>query len=235
MLIALCDDEVSQLDLLEGYIRDCLSSEPEIHRFQKGTDLINSCLDGKRYDIVFLDIMMGETNGMDVAKQLNEIDRRAVVIFLTNLMDYALDGYEVNAFRYLIKPLTKEVFKSVFPKAVRETLLRKTSFYSIALKDGSIIKLDLDKILYLESFGRDITAHLVDRKIVYTCNISTAEENLQSRGFIRIHKSYIANLKYITQITRNTVILKGDITLPLSRKRQKFVFDVFTLYLSAII
>jgi len=203
----------------------------EIGRFQNGQQLLDEYNSGTRYDIIFLDILLGQNNGMDIARQLSVIDKKAVIIFLTNIIDYAPEGYEVNAFRYIIKPLSMENFETVFTQALQEASLRKARYYVINSKDIGIVKLDVDDIIYLESYGRSMLVHLEGREIGYTANISLVDEKLSAFGFIRIHKSYIVNLKYIVQISRYSISLKGGAKLPLSRNRQKTVFNAFTQYL----
>jgi two-component system response regulator LytT len=233
MLVALCDDEKSQLDQLERYlIKYREDDEIKIGRFLSGEQLLEEYKSGVRYDIIFLDIKMAESSGMDVARRLRETDKKAVIIFLTSFIDFALEGYEVHAFRYLVKPLTQERLDTVFTEARREESLRKERYYIINTKDYETVKLSMDDIIYLESFGRNMMVHLDHRDITYTANISKVEEKLRAFDFIRIHKSYIVNLRRIVKISRNSIELSGSTTLPLSRKRQKAVFDEFTRYLA---
>lgn len=234
MLLAICDDEAAQLDRLEGYLQKYIDNNNiRLRRYDSGFKLLEEYENGKRYDVVFLDIMMKPMNGMDVAKRLRLLDSRVIIIFLTNLQEFAVDGYEVNAFRYLLKPLAEGQFDVVFNEALREETLRQQRYYVINAKENGIFKIDMDDIVYLESFGRNMIAHLNDRDVNYVENISSVEEKLTHFGFMRIHKSYIVNFMYVFQISRTIVALKDGTKLPLSRQRHKEVFDAFTRYLAS--
>lgn len=233
MNIAICDDDESQLSLVEGYINSLSLGNLNVLKFLDGKSLLECFRSGEYLDIIFLDVMLGDLNGIEIAREINFINKKPVVILFTNSLDYALEGYEVNAFRYLVKPLDKDTFLKVFSQALKEVVHRNSQCYSVILKGGSVLKIELEDILYLESYGKNMVAHVNGREIVYTASISSVEEALVPNGFIRIHKSYIVNLRHIIQISRNCVRLKGDITLPLSRKRQKHAYDAFTMYLAS--
>ena len=233
MFVAICDDEDDQLNSLEKLMQGYVAPHSlQISRFNSGEALLEEYESGARYDILFLDVKMGGLSGIETARRLRQNGSKVLIIFLTNVMDFALEGYEVNAFRYLTKPLTEEKFRGTFEKALREASILSEKYYIINSVENEIFRLDMDDIFYFESFRRRVIVHLKGKSIEYIANISSVEGKLAPFGFFRIHKSYLVSQKHIEHISRSAVTLSDGTELPLSRQRYKTVFNTFTQYLA---
>ena len=147
------------------------------------------------YDIALLDIDMGETNGIELARKLRAENENIVIIFITNFIQYAPEGFEVQAFRYLLKADFSAKLDSYFDSAVQEVLQRK-QLVTISI-NSEIIDVPVNDILYLESHRRIIVMHLLDEKrpaYQFYGNITELSEKIEPLGFLRIQKSYLVNM-----------------------------------------
>ena len=154
------------------------------------------------YDIALLDIDMGETNGIELARKLRAENENIVIIFITNFIQYAPEGFEVQAFRYLLKADLSAKLDSYFDSA-------------------EIIDVPVNDILYLESHRRIIVMHLLDEKrpaYQFYGNITELSEKIEPLGFLRIQKSYLVNMHYVEIFQYNKVQLRGGLCLAPSEK-----------------
>ena len=198
-------------------------------------DLISS---GK-VSLVFVDISMPDLNGLDFVRSLNE---KPFIIFTTAFSEYAVEGFRVDAVDYLLKPIGY----SDFLKAVNKvrTLIElhegsperiKTSGSHLFVKsDYRLIRINLDDIKYIESMHEYIRIHLVNDKPVMTLvTMKSIEEQLPEEKFMRVHRSYIVNLKRITLIERNRIIFDNNVYIPVSdnykEKFQEFIDKNFLI------
>lgn len=236
MTIAVCDDEKVCRDLLSGYIKECMAvydyCDMSIDSYDCGEMLLEAYNAGKRYDIIFLDIKMKELSGFSTAKSIRTHDNNAMIIFVTSLADYIFNSFEYKPFWFLIKPVTEEKFRHVFTKAVSEIKNSKTREYSFSTREHGLLSIDINKILYIESFLRRIIIYTGNEQYTNYASITAEEEKLKKYDFIRIHKGYLVNMVHIQRINKYNVILKNNVALPLSEHRFKTVFDSFTSYLA---
>ena len=181
-----------------------------------------SALEGilvKKPDIALLDIDMGETNGIELARKLRAENENIVIIFITNFIQYAPEGFEVQAFRYLLKADFSAKLDSYFDSAVQEVLQRK-QLVTISI-NSEIIDVPVNDILYLESHRRIIVMHLLDEKrpaYQFYGNITELSEKIEPLGFLRIQKSYLVNMHYVEIFQYNKVQLRGGLCLAPSEK-----------------
>lgn len=229
--IAICDDEQIQIDRIKNYLSRFNSSmELVVKQFLNGKEIIDSYKKGNKFDIIYLDIRMAPLNGIEAAKILRLMDENVIIIFITSLIEYAIQGYEVQAFHYLIKPLSHKRFDKVFIRACKKVSGRRGDFYLIKNRN-ELTKLEVGNIVYIESFGRKVSAHTEHQIYEHYSNISDEEKNLCSFGFIRVHKSFLVNMKYIEQLQSTKILLKNGRSIPLSKNRYKYAYDEFTKFL----
>ncbi len=169
------------------------------------------------YHIYFLDIMMQDGNGIQVAKEIRKTDKDAHIIFLTSSPEYALEGYEVRAYNYLLKPLQKETLyhnlseliwtKSPLPKQLQITT------------NGVIKNIPHRNIVYIEAQRNKLLLTLNTGEQIETyCTISELDSVLREENiFSRTHRSYIINMHYVKEITSSYVRLRPDYFIPVSR------------------
>lgn len=183
-------------------------------------------------DLVFLDIQMPGMTGIDLARKLPE---NTMIIFTTAYSDYAVEGFEVNAIDYLVKPIDPQRFDRAVQKARDYSALlaandRNVEAPSIA-DDIIIVKADrrfmrvrFDDILFVEGLKDYVIIHTVDRKLVTRMTIKGMEELLPKSNFIRVNKSYIANLKFIDSFDTNDIFI-GDHEIAIGQNYKETVLN----------
>lgn len=172
------------------------------------------------YDIAFLDIDMGAVNGMDLANRLRRERKDAIIIFVTNFAEFAPDGYEVQAFRYLVKNRLDERLPTYFSEAIGQFSEQHKVIQIRVNYEG--ICVPINSILYIESRGHVLIMHLINEsrsQYQFNDTIALMAEKLNAHGFIMIHKSYLVNLKYITKLNCNSAMLTGNLQIPVSERR----------------
>lgn len=180
-------------------------------------------------DLVFLDINMPEISGISFAKSINKDIK---IIFTTAYRDYAIDGFELQAVDYLLKPIAFERllkavnhYFEVYNKPDVEIAIKtEMTDYIFVRSDRRMIKIDFDAILYIESYSDYIKIHLNNETIVTRETISAIEAKLPSNNFIRIHRSYIVAISEIKSFTNETIIL-SNVELTISRSFKKDVLN----------
>ena len=224
--IAVCDDEVIECcnmakkieAILEEIKIPCMTCQ-----FQSGEDLLQAL---ESFDIVFLDIIMQDLDGMKTAKMFREKANDKILIFVSSSREYVFEAYDVEAFQYLLKPVDDRKLKSVLHKAVLKTESRSQEFIIVS-RERQKKKLFLDDIYYFEIRGRIVDVHGPEGVFAYYEQIGELENKLQDYGFFRCHKSYLVNLKYADGYNRQEVILEnGDKIVIAKRRYDRFVQEV---------
>lgn len=184
--------------------------------------------ENKAYDILLLDVKMRDISGIDLARRIREEDGRAEIIFLTSYFEFAGEGYDVEALHYLLKPVAEDKLMEVLDRAA-EKLTRQPP-YVVIVCEGSTIKLYESQIMYVESFLHYIAIHTNEGEYIIKENISSFEEKL-SNMFFRTHRSYLVSLKYVTRISRTSVMVEGGIELPLARGKYDEINRAYISYM----
>ncbi|MGB5417483.1 LytR/AlgR family response regulator transcription factor [Algibacter sp.] len=181
-------------------------------------------------DLIFLDINMPEISGISFAKSIN---KEVKIIFTTAYRDFAVEGFELQAVDYLLKPISFDrLLKAVnnyFDIYANPTALEiqndDVNDFMFVRSDRRMIKIDFESIIYIESYSDYIKIHLANQTIVTRETISAIEAKLPSRKFLRIHRSYIIALKYITSFTNEEIIIHNT-ALTISRSYKKEVLQI---------
>lgn len=220
MRYLICDDDATfalrlkqrLTELLDGIQKkpsiDCVSQINEI-----------STIDIRKYDVAFLDIDMGKINGIELAKQFRLAYPDIILIFVTNYVQYSLEGYEVRALRYLLKEQLDEKLPECLEAALR--FYRKERNYIRFSSDNEEIDILPGHIVYAETDARRIKLHLkndVRDALMLSITMARLTELLVNRGFLRIHQSYLVNMAYIQRIKSTGVWLSDGTALPISAR-----------------
>ena len=170
----------------------------------------------QKTDMIFLDIDMGDVNGIALARQMRTIRKDAVLIFVTNYGEYAAEGYEVSAFRFLPKLQLAEKLPDYFRQALAACRSRTRTLN--ALCDGEGTNIVLDELVYVETEERMLIFHRAEPAAPLKSRMSlrTLEEKLAEDGFLRIHNSFLINMSYIAALQTSGVTLTTGQTLPIS-------------------
>ncbi|MDD2968826.1 MAG: LytTR family DNA-binding domain-containing protein [Lachnospiraceae bacterium] len=227
--IAIVEDEQSYVNQLKEYL----------DRFQKETDEIITVSifhDGDeitskytaRFDIILMDIQMKFVDGMTAAKEIRKMDSEVTIIFISNLAQYAIRGYEVDALDYIIKPVTYFAFSQKLSKAVARMQKRKNRFITVTVK-GGVQRIDTSDIYYVESFGHNLIFHTKQQDYISGVTMKSAEELLANMNFSRGNKCYLINLEHVEGIQDNCAIINGE-KLMLSRNKKVSFMQELTKY-----
>lgn len=232
--ILICDDDVTMIanmrTVIEGILRET-EKKAKIYTFTEVASISDQIL--AICDIALLDIDFDSScyNGMDVARKIRSLRSDTVIIFVTNFIEYAPEGYEVQAFRYVLKRDLQSDLGAILPSALKQ-LHQETLPIQI---NGEIIKIPLDDILYLEVQQHNVT--VVTRKLSmehkskeysFYATLSDLEERLEPLGFLRIHKSYLVNMKHLKKFQCREAVLDNGMILRVGEKsysenKQKFL------------
>ena len=225
------DDEPLALTQLVGYIEKVpfLELVKACNSALEALDLLST----ESVDLIFADINMPDLNGVDFVRSLVN---KPLVIFTTAYSEYAVEGFRVDALDYLLKPFSYNDFlksankarhqyeliqkSNQKPQIIKETTTSETEDNSLFIKaDYKMIRLDMNKIIYMESQNEYVRIYLEDQKPVMTLlSMKSLEERLPADWFMRIHRSYIINLKKIGAVANNRVIFGKDIYIPVGNQ-----------------
>lgn len=216
--IAVCDDEIIACCNIAAKIKEILEQMKTpclIRQFNSGQELLQA---SETFDLVFLDIIMRDPDGMTTAQILRQKSSDTLLIFISSSRDYVFDAYDVEAFQYLLKPIDVSKLRHVLEKAVCKTETHSSEYMIISIERQKK-KLYLDDICYFEISGRKIDIHGADGILTYYEQIGVLEKNLQNKGFFRCHKSYLINLKYVDTYNRQEVILDNGEKIMIAKRR----------------
>lgn len=233
MKIAIVDDEKKQREIIREYIERYGSENNllfDCREFISGT----SALDGydPQIDMIILDVDMPEKSGIETAKEIREMGSDAVIIFVTNLAQYAINGYEVDAVDYIIKPVGYFDFSMKFAKAIRRIRRSDDKVLALECVDG-IHSVKPSKIIYVEIMGHYLIYHGKDREYKLRGSMTEHSSGLLAYGFVRIHKSYLINMKYLDNLKANEVVVRSrdNILLPVGRAYKEPLMKAYLDYL----
>lgn len=177
-----------------------------------------------QYEIVFMDIRLPGMNGMNAAKKLRETDHAVLLVFLTSLAQYALEGYAVEAVDYIIKPISYAALRLKMPRMLRRCRAEEQEIM-IAESNGNSVRLKPSELRYVEIFDHHIHYVTLGGIIRSYGTLKEVEDSLNDGGFFRVNKQTIINMKHVTGVDAENVFLH-DRSFPLSRRRRKEFLDV---------
>lgn len=230
--IAVVEDEDKWANIIEECL-DKLSKQDKIDiaitRFCDGYDLVENF--ACNFDIILMDIEMPLMNGMEAAEKIRNVDSEVTIIFITNMAQYAIRGYKVNALDYILKPISYIPFSETIKKAVRIYDKDKGGFIVINHKSGTE-KIMTDNIYYIESQGHRLTFHT--SKGTYettTYSMKEIEQMLSSYSFKRCNSGCLVNLKYVTGYNGNELKVM-DTSVSISRGKKNDFLAALASYMS---
>lgn len=232
--IAIVEDEEAYIQEIMDYLKRYEEEYKEklsIAVFHDGDEIAAHY--NAQFDIILMDIQMGFMDGMAAAEEIREWDKEVVIIFITNMAQYVVRGYQVDALDYILKPITYFGFSQTLQKAVNK-IKRQTSIYLSVPVKGGIYKMNLSSLLYVESQGHTLDYHMQDEVICARGNMADVEKELEGLGFFRINKGCIVNLKYVDVVLDNNCVLDGEV-LPVARARKKQLLKELTEYIREVV
>ncbi|MCL1880236.1 MAG: LytTR family DNA-binding domain-containing protein [Actinomycetia bacterium] len=206
--IAIAEDTQSDADTLKAMLggNDSILS---VDHFKSGEALLSS-FDKGLYDLVFMDVFMGDLNGIETTERIRAIDSQVVVVFTTTSEDFTREGYRLNAYKYLLKPLVATDVSEALDLAAMKRDKRQGATLAIASENVPII-IPLADIIYIESRNRRSLINTVDACHSTTMTIDSLEQLLPAPRFLRSHRSYVVNLDHVDELGDDFVMDNGAI------------------------
>ena len=233
-------DRMIRLAIVDDIVRDRTRLTKMIERFQsdESVDIQYDCYDsglqflecqGKGYDIVFMDIEMPLIDGMTTAAKLRKLDANIPLIFITNMAQFAIKGYEVDAMGFLVKPVSYFDFSYWLKKAMPVIASHQLSV-PVKTEHGMSV-LHASDIFYLEVSDNNVTYHTRSGDYVTRSTLKTAEAILVEKGdFVRCNSCYLINMQHVSDLRSNSVVVAGT-ELMISRAKKKNLLNALTAYL----
>ena len=229
--IAVCDDERAVCDYLRSAVTDLLAQadlDGRVTVFGDGEPLCRAYETGEAdFDLIFLDITMRSCDGLTAARRVREIDRDVMIVFVSASAEYVFSGYEVRAFRYLLKPELKNGLPGVFRDCIRELTGADEASFSYQA-GGETRRLAAKEILYFESDRRKITVHCAGgRTDSFYGKLDQVEAALKKHDFVRCHQSFLVNARRLSAVRGGSLTLTDGTALPVSKHRAKETNEAF--------
>ena len=231
--IALVEDEEEYRKAFLGYL---LRYEQESGRqfrisvFPDGEDIISSYK--ADYDLILMDIAMRFMDGMTAAEKIRELDQEVVIIFITNMPQFVMKGYAVDALDYVLKPVNYFAFSQRIERAISRMSRRREQYFTVPVR-GGIRKLSVSNILYVEVQDHDLLFHTRNESILTRGSLAEVEAKLGNAGFFRCNKYCLVNLAFADSLQGIDLVVAGE-HIQVSRAKKKAMLDALNNYLNEV-
>lgn len=232
MRIAVVEDDISAAECLTDYLRRYEEEYKvlfHVERFRDGEQIMKRYRAGNGFDVIFMDIGMPHMNGMRAAERIRKMDASAVLIFITNMAQFAVKGYEVNALDFLVKPVGYPMFAAKLKKAQNKLEAAKETFLVGKSRDG-IFKIYTKDLIYIEVKNHALVYHTTTGEYTCTGSLKDAEEQLERIAFSKCNSCYLVHLAYVEKMTKDTVVMMDGARLKISGPRRKTFMKELTDY-----
>ena len=227
--IAIVEDEHAYAMQLQEYLHQYENEKNEVFEisfFADGDEIVNKYK--PVYDIILMDVEMKFMDGMSAAEEIRKLDTEVVIIFITNMPQYAIRGYAVDALDYVLKPVSYFAFSQRLSRAIGRMKKRESKTIFLSIKGGSV-RLDVENITYIESRGHTLIFHTIGADYETSGTMKEFEKQLVESNFYRGNKCYLINLSHVEGIKDGCAIVRGEMIL-LSRARKKEFMETLTRY-----
>ncbi len=231
--IAIVEDEDLYVEQLRQYLNQYQEENGEVFEimvFSDGDQIVENYRGD--FDIIFLDVQMPFMDGMTAAEHIRKLDENVVLIFITNMAQYAIRGYSVNALDFILKPITYFPFSQKLKRTL-EVLKKREKKYVTLKVDGGVAKLALNQIYYVESMKHRVIVHGESSEYSLVGTMKDMEERLLGENFFRCNNCYLVNLTQVERVIGTEVIVGGQ-SLQISRPKRKAFMAALTNYMGGI-
>ena len=233
MNIAICDDDRDYRKIISSYVEESeVFSKCTIAEFDTAEDLLVASSKDISFDIILLDVEMGEINGIEAGKRLRTANPNCIIIYISSFPKYAIDSFDNEPLHYILKPIDKDKFFEVLRKA-KNKINRLYEKYNITHKDG-VISIYVKDILYIEYYRKHLIFHCTDNEYETIGKVKDAVDRLENSGFILINQAVLVNAHYIKQISKLDITLSNNEKLMISVRKKSDVIKYYTRYLKEI-
>ncbi|MDD3360799.1 MAG: LytTR family DNA-binding domain-containing protein [Hespellia sp.] len=236
MRIAVCDDDIYFIKKIEKYIYLYSKSKKEpvlLSSYTTGFELMENCGHNQSIDVIFLDVLLGRENGVDIAKKIRENNSNVIIVFISSVEKYAVSGYDVNAFHYLLKPVTYSKFVSVVKSVEQELSKRKTDFFGDKTNLGMVL-IRYYELCYIETYERNTIIHTTNGDYISYRTMKEHDRILNDVRFYRCHAAYIINMQYVYRVQGLSIFLKQGNEILISKNRKSKFMLALTEYIDGM-
>ncbi len=230
--VAVCEDDDTQREYICSLVSQWAEAKGifcQTDGYVSSEQLIFSFNHDFPYRIYFLDIQMGKINGLELAARIRERDSHAEIIFLTGLKEYALDGYKVGAFRYVLKPVKEGEIFSLLDELAEKKIPVKENYF-ILEQHGELIKIPYSDIWYITSQGHYVEMAYGTKKVRWKAGLGMLQREFEENGFVLSRRGVLVNLEKVSRVGKEECILDNGEVIPISRNRYKKVNEAFIQY-----
>lgn len=227
--IAVCDDEITVLEAISAKIQkvfEHLGQPVAITNYLQGVELRRRIFAGEHYDVLFLDIDMKDIDGIELSRHLRNNRIESLIVFISNREEYVFKSFSVRPFRFLRKIDLEGEIHSIIRDIIQE-FNRKDPEFLLLETATACLKVNPYEIVYVECNDKTLRIVTEGKEHLLRYKISDLEAKLQRYGFLRTHKGYLVNYRYVFSIEKNEVILDTKERIPLSKHRIAEVKDQF--------
>ena len=230
LTIGICDDQPQQVQLLTKYLSDYMGDSGDYRVIASSQPVeFLEMLEGVRAAFAFLDICMGDMDGIRLGEAIRAKHRETMLIYTSAFGQYALDAFRVRAFHYLLKPVERKAFNALMQEMLERLSRRDQAasekHFAVRVK-GEIARFAYGEILYFEKVGHRVVVHTERRDLSYYGNMQTLLSELDSDSFAQCHQGYVVNLNRVRAFRDRTLKLDGGAEVPVSRSYADHVKDI---------
>jgi DNA-binding LytR/AlgR family response regulator len=230
--IGVCDDNLLDREIVSDLLEEYFNEKGivyNIYNYLSGEDLIYDIQDGKSIDMIFLDIYIGDDLGINIARKLREeINFTGQLVFLTSTVDFAIEGYEVDAVGYLLKPIAIEKLYMIMDKVTQKY---NVGIYRIKQRKN-IITIKFEDIIYVESSNSRCILHSNKGNYILYKRLNNIEEELKDKRFLRCHQSYLVNMDYIKNANKQFELVNSEFVC-IRQRSLKAIRQEYITYLNS--
>ena len=229
MRVAICEDEKVILDFESSLVNAWAamrSCRIELDTYVSAEQFLFESEDKAPYDVLIFDIQMKGMNGMELAKKLRARGCDSALIFVTGVKDYAIEGYEVGAVRYILKPVKADVLNGLLDSIYAERQIKAEDFFVLG-QGSDLERIPFEKIIYIEARGHYVYMKGADFEREWKSSFAQASSSFEEKNFFCLRRGLLVNLKHVSKITRTDCILDDGESLPVARGVYKALNEAF--------
>ena len=229
LLIAVVDDDPKDASLLKKHVEEYCTRKniaAMTHVFSGGLEFIRA---PETHDIVFLDIQMGRLDGLETARLLRKINQESILVFVTNMAQYAIKGYEVDALDFILKPATMDAIVYVMDKAMKRLDAGAGAVFSLKTGEGTV-SLSANDITYVEVFDHNLVYHTTRGEYTVRGRLTDLTGKLDPDRFVMCNRSFIVNLRHVSNVSADHLLIGGT-RISVSKSHRKELMKRFSSFL----
>ena len=227
--IAICEDEKVILEYESSLVKEwgeARGCKLELDEYVSAEQFLFESEDKAPYDVLIFDIQMKGMNGMELAKKLRARGCDSALIFATGVKDYAIEGYEVGAVRYILKPVKADVLNGLLDSIYAERQTKAEDFFVLG-QGSDLERISFEKIIYIEARGHYVYMKGADFEREWKSSFAQASSSFEEKNFFCLRRGLLVNLKHVSKITRTDCILDDGESLPVARGMYKDLNEAF--------